>query len=69
MTTMITITECHRNNLCVDCDDPHCGHAGDIGADCPKWRCDMPEYECEDCPWIREYVKRARRKEGDHHEG
>ena len=66
---MITITECHRNNLCVDCDDSHCGHAGDIGADCPKWKCDMPEYECEDCPWIREYVKRARRKEGDHHEG
>ena len=66
---MITITECHRNNLCVDCDDSRCGHAGDIGADCPKWRCDMPEYECEDCPWIREYVKRARRKDGDHHEG
>lgn len=57
-------TICHRNNLCVDCDDLHCVHAGDIGADCPKWRCDM-EYDCDDCPWIREYVKMARRKDGD----
>ena len=60
---MITLSECTRQNLCVDCDNTKCHHAGDIGADCPKWRCDMPEYQCEECPWIREYVKKVREQD------
>ena len=56
---MLKFKECERDNLCVDCDDPDCLHAGDIGADCPKWVCDMPN-ECEQCLWIREYVAKVR---------
>ena len=54
-----TITECHRTNLCVDCDDKACSHHGDIGADCPKWKCDN-NHDCEHCEWIKAYTKLMR---------
>lgn len=61
---MLTLRECKRDNLCVDCDDPECLGAGDIGADCPKWVCDNPKgYNCEDCDFILEYQKAMRNKE------
>lgn len=61
---MIVLKECHRKNLCVDCDDHNCAHAGDIGADCPKWTCDMAEYayDCSECGWIKRYVDEARKE-------
>lgn len=55
---MVTITECTRHNFCVDCDDPSCIHAGDIEADCPKWRCDNDLImDCERCEFLKEYKK------------
>lgn len=53
---MIQITECHRKNLCVDCDSKTCDGAGDPGADCPAWICKRPGVECEDCDFLKEYV-------------
>lgn len=61
---MLTMTECHRTNLCIDCDDPHCSGAGNAEADCPLWVCKHPDTRCEDCDILREYVE-AYRKEGD----
>ena len=56
---MVTITECTRTNFCADCDDPHCIHAGDVEADCPKWKCDNdPTMDCERCEFLKEYKKR-----------
>ena len=57
------MSECRRNNLYVDCDDSECLNAGNIGADCPKWVCDMPNV-CDQCLWIREYVQRVRNQQG-----
>lgn len=55
---MVTITECTRTNFCADCDDPHCIHAGDVEADCPKWECDNdPIIDCERCEFLKEYKK------------
>ena len=55
---MVTITECARKNFCVDCDDPHCIHAGDIEADCPKWKCDNdPIMDCKRCEFLKEYKR------------
>lgn len=61
---MIYIGLCHRKNLCVDCDSPICGHAGDITADCPAWRCQHPDKECKDCELLKEYVDKWRREHG-----
>ena len=55
---MVTITECTRPNFCADCDDPHCIHAGDVAADCPKWKCDNdPIMDCERCEFLKEYKR------------
>ena len=61
---MVTLRECKRDNLCVDCDDPECLRAGDIGADCPKWECDNRTIlDCENCYFIRAYQHAMRSKE------
>ena len=57
---MIELNECTRDNLCVDCDNEKCLAHGDIGADCPKWKCDR-DNDCEHCEWIKAYVKLMRR--------
>ena len=58
---MLMIKECKRDNLCVDCDDPECLHAGEIGADCPKWHCDNDQrHDCENCTFIKFYVNDVR---------
>ncbi len=60
------IKECTRDNFCFECDNKNCVFCGDIGAECPKYKCDMPEpmrYECEKCPWIRNYINKL--KEGN----
>ena len=54
---MIDFSECTRKGFCVYCDDPHCIHAGDIEADCPKWKCDNPTMDCENCEFLKEYKR------------
>jgi hypothetical protein len=52
---------CYRQNLCVDCDDTECTSCGDIGADCPKWRCDNDKtLDCENCEFLKGYVAEMR---------
>ena len=51
---------CDREILCVDCDSETCWHAGKAEADCPKWTCDTPDVKCEDCEFLKEYVKNWR---------
>lgn len=58
---MLTMTECHRTNLCIDCDDQHCSGAGVPEADCPLWVCKHPELECKDCDILKEYVEAYRK--------
>lgn len=67
---MISMGPCYRKNLCVDCDSPICGHAGDPEADCPAWVCQHPEKECEECELLKEYVDKWRREHGStrHHD-
>lgn len=57
---MLNLSVCNRDNLCVDCDDKECHHAGDIGADCPKWKCDHPFGDCENCAFIKKFVEEMR---------
>ena len=58
---MLMVKECKRDNLCVDCDDSECLHAGEIGADCPKWHCDNDKpLDCENCTFIKFYVNDVR---------
>lgn len=57
----VTMSLCGRKNLCVDCDSNTCLKAGDIGADCPKWRCDNNVLgNCDNCEFIKEYVEEVR---------
>lgn len=63
MIIMLNLSVCNRDNLCVDCDSETCLRAGDIGADCPKWKCDNPNgSDCEDCAFIKEFVEEMRKK-------
>ena len=51
---------CKKECWCVDCTDRRCLGAGDIGADCPKWKCDHePVLDCENCDFIKELYKEA----------
>lgn len=61
---MLQIDECERENLCVDCNNNECLHAGQIIADCPKYHCDNPKgiHECEKCDFIKEYQNAMRNK-------
>lgn len=59
---MVEISLCERKNFCIDCDNNECWHAGQIEADCPKWRCDYSG-ECEDCDFLKEYYKAGGRRE------
>ena len=55
---MVDFSECTRKSFCVYCDDPDCIHAGDVGADCPKWKCDnTPMMDCERCEFLKEYKR------------
>ena len=59
----ISMRECTRNNLCVDCDNERCWFHGNLIADCPKWRCDrQPGFieDCETCEFLKEYQKDMR---------
>lgn len=59
----ITIQECFRNNLCIDCDNTKCGHCGQLIADCPKYRCDRPKEnfeDCETCAFLKDFQKKMR---------
>ena len=56
----ISMSECTRNNLCVDCDNERCWFHGQLIADCPKYRCDRPpelSEDCESCAFLKEYQK------------
>lgn len=60
---MVSMSECKRDNLCVDCDDDKCWFAGKILSDCPKYHCDMPKdhiEDCEHCDFIKQYQKDSR---------
>ena len=46
---MSELHECTRQNLCVDCDNERCWHHGKLIADCPKYHCDRPPEQVEDC--------------------
>lgn len=54
-------SECHRNNLCVDCDNTKCWHCGNIEADCPKWICDS-DLDCDNCSFIKEFQESERKR-------
>lgn len=59
---MPVMSVCDRDNLCVDCDDELCWKHGDIGADCPKWKCDNCQpYDCEHCNFIKDYIEEYRK--------
>ena len=62
---MFALKPCHRKNLCVDCDDPDCFHAGKLIADCPKYHCDRPpeQFEdCESCAFLRRFQEDMRKE-------
>ena len=59
----MTITECKRDNLCIDCDNHKCIHAGQIIADCPMWHCDREGdafEDCESCEVLKQIWKEFR---------
>ena len=63
-----TLRECHRNNMCVDCDDTSCLHAGQAIADCPFYMCNRePDHfeDCETCEFIKD-IRDVLKKEGEH---
>lgn len=55
------ISTCNKNTLCVDCTSTTCSHAGEISADCPKYKCDNEiPLDCENCQWIKDYINITR---------
>ena len=60
---MLTLTTCHEQKLCVDCKNKSCMHAGQVQADCPKYRCDNKNpNDCENCEFIKTYAKTMRQQ-------
>ena len=55
---MVDFSECTRKNFCVECDDPDCLLAGEVEADCPKWKCDNPSMDCENCEILKNIRER-----------
>lgn len=59
---MLNLGICRKNNSCYSCKSEICMRAGDIGADCPKYRCDM-DGDCEHCDFVKEYIKKVYKEE------
>ena len=60
---MFSMSECKRDNLCVDCDNNKCCLAGKLLSDCPKYRCDRTKdkfEDCDSCDFIKDFVKEQR---------
>lgn len=60
---MMTLSECTRANLCIDCDSDSCYHAGQLIADCPKYRCDRKGVlfeHCESCSFLKNFQMKWR---------
>ncbi len=55
----IKLGTCRRNDTtCYDCPDTACLHAGDKGADCPKYTCDNAvPHDCGHCSYIDGYIR------------
>ena len=57
------MNECDRLTTCYDCDNTECGHHGDKGADCPKYRCDNVNLmDCEHCEFIDGWIEWERKQ-------
>lgn len=60
---MAKLLTCSKQTLCMDCKDKSCSHAGDKGADCPKYKCDNPTpNDCNHCEYIENYARIMRNK-------
>ena len=62
---MLTLSTCKMNNLCVECSNTSCLHAGKIISDCPKYRCDRDKdhfEDCETCDFIKDFQKSERKR-------
>ena len=63
------ISECTKNNMCVDCDDDSCKFKGNLRADCPKYKCDrggalesgIGYEDCESCLFMKKWAEGQRR--------
>lgn len=52
------VKSCNKDTTCYDCQDPSCFHAGDKGADCPKYVCDNDRpHDCKHCAYIDGYIR------------
>ena len=59
---MLTLNECTKNILCVDCTEESCLQHGKNMADCPKYHCDNKQiHDCEHCDFIKEYQEGYRK--------
>ena len=59
----IAINNCSRNTPCIDCDNTNCVFQGKKESDCPKWRCDRPDYanlDCDNCAFIDRFIEDMR---------
>lgn len=62
------VKECHRKNLCVDCDNVACWFQGKLMSDCPKYRCDRKGElfeDCESCAFLKRYTADMRGGEAE----
>lgn len=61
---MVKMATCNKKDtLCADCKDPSCLHAGDKGADCPKYTCDnLKPNDCAHCAYIDGYLRIMRQQ-------
>lgn len=57
---MLRLKPCNRKNLCIDCDNTNCLHAGDYGADCPFWICQVPGTKCSRCKLRKQIIKQLK---------
>ena len=56
----MTMIECNRNLLCIDCNDTECWHQGKKESDCPEYRCDK-SLDCNKCAFIDQYIDDMRK--------